>query len=171
MEQTAHDAYLQSQVLSATPQKLRLMLIDAGIAAARQTLLHWEQNRNEDATESLIRCRDIVGELLSGVKVAESDLTRKIAAVYLFLFQALTQAQLQRTRQPVEETIRVLEVERETWRLVCEQLPHTPFPPAVPANTGREMEITSSEAAQMLDIDAPHAPRASERSSGFSLDA
>ena len=119
--------YLEAQVMTATPQKLRLMLIEGAIRFARQTIQQWAVNQNEEALESLIRCRSIVSELLAGVRTEESDLTRQVASVYVFLFRTLTEAQLRRDRQKVEEVIRVLEVECETWRLVCEKLPGKPF--------------------------------------------
>ena len=41
MDRTAQNAYLEAQANTATPQKLRLMLIDGGLRFARQTLDHW----------------------------------------------------------------------------------------------------------------------------------
>ena len=38
MQQPAHESYLEAQVMTATPQKLRLMLIEGAIRFARQTL-------------------------------------------------------------------------------------------------------------------------------------
>jgi flagellar protein FliS len=120
--------YLESQVMTATPQKLRLLLIEGAIRYARQTLELWELQQPELAVESLIRCRAVIRELLSGIHIEHSDLTRKVAAVYLFLLKCLTEAHMTRDREPVLDTIRVLEVERETWRLVCEKMPHAPVP-------------------------------------------
>jgi len=121
--------YLESQVMTATPQKLRLLLIEAAIRHAHQTLELWESDQPERAVESLIRCRAIVRELLSGIRIEESELTRKVAAVYIFLFRCLTEAHLKQDRQCVQDTIKVLEVERETWRLVCEKMPTAPIRP------------------------------------------
>jgi flagellar protein FliS len=102
------------------------MLIDGAIRCAKQTLDFWSEERNEEAIESLIRCRAIVGELLSGVRIDHSQLTRHVANVYLYLLRCLTEAQLKRDRQRLEETIKILEIERETWRLVCEKMPDAP---------------------------------------------
>jgi flagellar protein FliS len=121
MDTTARDAYLETQLLTAPPQKLRLVLIEGAIRYARKTLEHWDSQQNEDACESLIRCREIVSELLSSVKIDESSLARRVAGVYTFLFQTLTEAQLRRDRQKLQEAVAVLEVERETWQQVCEQ--------------------------------------------------
>ena len=120
--------YLESQIMTATPQKLRLLLIEGAIRYARQTIELWELQQPERAVESLIHCRAIIRELLSGISIEHSDLTRKVAAVYVFLLRCLTEAHISRDRARVEDTIRVLEVERETWRIVCEKMPHAPVP-------------------------------------------
>jgi flagellar protein FliS len=130
MDQHAREAYIEAQVLTATPQKLRLMLIEGAIRFARQTIQHWQASDNERALESIIRCRNIVSELLSSIRVEESDLTKRVAGLYLFVFQNLTEAQLRRDAKLVEEAIGVLEVERGTWRDVCEKMPHAPVPTA-----------------------------------------
>ena len=121
--------------MTATPQKLRLMLIEGAIRFARQTLRHWEQQENEQAVDALIRCRNIVSELLAAVRTDHSDLARKVAGLYLFVFKHLTEAQLRRDASLVQEAIGVLEVERDTWRQVCEQMPHAPTAANDPAAT------------------------------------
>ena len=69
MNHQAREAYIEDQILTATPQKLRLMLIEGAIRFAKRTLLHWENRDNEQALESIIRCRNIVSELLSSIRV------------------------------------------------------------------------------------------------------
>jgi flagellar protein FliS len=152
--------YLQSQVMSATPQKLRLLLIEGAIRFARKSLESWEDNDPELAVQSLARCRNIVSELLSGVRLDQSALTSSVAAVYLFLSRSLIEAQLQNDRRKVEESISVLEIERETWRLVWEKMPDTPFPVS---HTG---EVNASK-----EIIAPTVGIGGPQQSGFAVDA
>lgn len=161
MNQQAHDSYVESQVMTATPQKLRLMLIEGAIRFARKTIHHWEASENDEALESIIRCRNIISELLSSVRVAESELTKQVASLYLFVFQHLTQAQVRRDAKLVAEAIEILEVERGTWRELCEQMPHAPVP------TVRHM------AAGPQEIIAPTIayPDADPRSGSISFDA
>ena len=128
MDQHAREAYLEAQVMTATPQKLRLMLIEAAIRFARKTLQHWEASDHQGAQDSIIRCRNIVSELLSSVRVDESDLTKQVASLYLFVFRNLTEAQLQRDSKLVAEAIEVLEVERGTWQRLCDEMPYAPRP-------------------------------------------
>ena len=135
--------YLESEVMTATPQKLRLMLIEGAIRNAFQTTQAWERGQLEQGLEYLIRCRQIIAELLSGIRVEESDLTRKVAAVYLFLMRRLTEAQAERRADFVAEVIRVLEVERETWQPFCEKMPTAPIPNARMLGAPVEIVATS----------------------------
>ena len=128
MTTEVQQAYLETQVTTAAPQQLRLLLIDGAIRFARQTREQWRQQQDEAALESLIRCRDIVSELIAGVRPDESPLARQVAALYGYLFSALTEAQQSRDTTQLAAVIRVLEEDRETWRQVCEQLAERPVP-------------------------------------------
>jgi flagellar protein FliS len=76
--------------------------------------------------EAIIRCRGIVTELFSVVRPEEFAPASQTIALYVFLFRELTEAQATRDAQRVRDAIAVLEEERETWRLLCEQLPESP---------------------------------------------
>jgi flagellar protein FliS len=116
-------AYFDTQVATATPQKLRLMLIEGAIRFARGTQSAWQQGDADSGLESLIRCRDIIGELIAGIQAESSPLAKQVLGIYLYLFTTLTQAQLTHDQNQLAAVIRVLEEERETWQTICEQLP------------------------------------------------
>jgi flagellar protein FliS len=117
------EIYLEMQVSTATPQRLRLMLIDGALRQARRTADMWRDGQFDTALEALIRCREIVGELIAAVDKEASPLARQVASVYVFLFSLLTEVQQTRDEHQLGSIIRVLEEERETWRQVCEQVP------------------------------------------------
>lgn len=123
MHSEARDAYLENRVLTAPPQRLRLMLIEGALRFSRQTLLHWERGEHDAGLAALGRARSIVTELMSSIQPDGSPLSRQVAAIYLFLYRALAEAAIDRNSQQVREAIEVLAIEHETWRLVCEQVP------------------------------------------------
>jgi flagellar protein FliS len=123
MNQSVRENYLMTDVMTATPQKLQLMLIEATIRAGEQTRQLWKQERIDDACEMMIKCQRLVTELLCGLNPeVNRELVRKAAGVYLFVFRHLSEAQLNRSDESLAEALSVLEIERETWREVCEQL-------------------------------------------------
>ena len=121
MQPSARDVYLETQVLTASPFKLRLMLIEGAIRFVNQTLHFWDEERHEEAVESLIRAREILGELMSSLSPEKTPLAKQILPLYGYVFRTLTEAQLQRDRQKMNDALRILGEERETWQLVCEQ--------------------------------------------------
>jgi flagellar secretion chaperone FliS len=153
---TPHDIYLETQVTTATPQRLRLMLIEAAIRWAHVTVEHWRLGRQAEAFEPLIRCREIISELMSGVQQDASPLSNQVLGLYSFLFNALTAAQNSRSITSVEEVIGILEEERQTWSLVCEQLVDAPARSrALDSREERAPMIVSSAAASAgLSLDA-----------------
>ncbi len=120
MDATARETYLNTQVMTATPQKLQLMLIDGAIRFANQAITLWQDGDGNNATESLTRCRRIVTEILGGVKQDGSQLPKQINSIYMFIFRQLTEAQLEQNQDKVQDVIKVLEIEQETWRKVCQ---------------------------------------------------
>lgn len=143
MNQANPGDYLETEVMTAAPQKLQLMLIDAAIRQANAVREHWSNGDHEPATEALIRAQQIITELLCGLNPEkDKDLTSKVASVYLFIFRTLQDAQAEQSEAKLLEAIKVLEVERETWQQVCEKLGTTR---AVPApSTGNVASPSSS---------------------------
>jgi len=161
MDPSARDAYLESQIMTATPQKLRLMLIEAALRFARRAYEAQLGEQLEEAFENTLRCRRIVTELLTSVDPGHSPLTKQVVALYVYLFQTLTEAQLKRSPEKFNDVIKVLEIERETWRDLCEKMPLA----SVDAKAVMPKEIRSSAPA-ILPVDGSQLPTGS-----FSLDA
>ncbi len=147
MQRPIRASYLETDVMTATPERLQTMLIDGAIKNLQRGILLWRDNRDEEACESLIRAQQIIAQILAGFRrEVDAELARKVAAVYLFLFRAIGEAQNARDEGKLEQCIRVLDVERQTWRLVCEKLEKERA-----ANRARE-------AAPRLPGDSPTAP-------------
>lgn len=118
----ARQQYLVNEVMTAAPQKLQLMLLDAAIRHAQKAGEHRQAGRVEEAGESIIRCQEIVSEILAALQPnRDQELTKRVAAIYLFVFRRLVQAHLKQDEGPLKEALSVLEIERETWRQVCQQ--------------------------------------------------
>ena len=78
MHGSARDAYLETQITTATPQRLRLMLIDGALRRARTAQEAWEVGRVEEGTAAAGHCRDIIAELIAGISPDESPLAGKV---------------------------------------------------------------------------------------------
>lgn len=154
--QRPRDSYFETQIFTATPQKLRLMLLDGALTYARRAAEHWRQGRVYEGGEAIIGCQRIVMELLRGLKPdVAPELVAEVAALYNFVSGALIEAGLSRDVAKLNEAVAVLEIERETWRQLCEQL-------------GSSLDEPRPASAKP----APHfSHQSADHAGGFSVDA
>lgn len=115
--------YLESSVRTASPARLRLMLLERAVEVAASLSARWNAGQDLGANELSLRLLDLLTELLAGVKGStletEDRLCRQVADLYVFLTQHLLQAEKTSQADAIDEIRIVLETEVETWRLVC----------------------------------------------------
>ena len=92
----------------------------------------------------MTRCRDILVELLAGIQPDGSELVERVQAIYDYLLRSAVVAQQSQDQEMVSDVISVLEEERTTWQLVCEQLPEAVAVP--PSHIPREVLAPKGEA-------------------------
>src|SRR6476659_5556419 len=96
----ARQNYLATEVMTASPQKLQLMLIEGALRFGNQARALWQPKRDEEAGEAIIRCQEIVAQLLAGLRRENpSQLVKQIGSVYLFIHNSLVAAHLNRDEQ------------------------------------------------------------------------
>ncbi len=115
-------SYLESKILTAAPQRLHLMLIEGAIRFGRQANEALQRGDAVAAATPLLRVLDIVGEMLVGVRQNKTELTRKIADLYLFIFRRVSQAKINSDAAALDEALKLLEYERDTWQQLCLKL-------------------------------------------------
>jgi flagellar secretion chaperone FliS len=121
MNPYASDNYLVTEVMTATPQKLQLMLIDAAIRQVRYAQDHWSDK--VVANRYVRQAQKIINGILDGIDFStKSPLVAKIAQVYAFIYTTLARAMLNHDEKKIGEALRLLEIEQETWRQLCEKL-------------------------------------------------
>lgn len=167
------NTYLETQINTATPQRLRLMLIEGAIRYGQQAIDFWHQDRGEDGLAALLRCQAVVAELLGGVREDGSLLTRQVIDIYVFLSLQLNEAEMNADPQRIEAVVRVLQEERQTWQELCQQLPEAPQPVAMEISSEaeilapRRVEASFSASYSLPQTALANSPTAS---SGFSLE-
>lgn len=113
------NAYLRQRVLSASPEELRMMLLEGALRFARQGAEGLRERQYEKSYQGIHQCQDILMELISALRPEVApDLCRRLAALYTFMYRRLMDASAQRDAAIADEVIKLLEFENETWRLV-----------------------------------------------------
>jgi flagellar protein FliS len=160
MSHTASNSYLSAEVMTATPQRLRLMLIDGAMRFARRALEHWDDPAQREVRfEAVERCRRIITELFAAVQQDGSEVNRQVAGIYLYLFRTLSEGSLTNDRQKLEDVLSVLAEERTTWQQVCQQMPLTPVPDG--SRDLSEKEITAKGVVPISPHHIDHNPTSS----------
>lgn len=112
-------AYQESAVLTATPERLVVMLYDGARRFLYQTAAAMRDNRYDVAAERLRRAELILDELLCTLNLeAGGEIARNLQGLYVFFCRHLAEAGLERDVAKVEWVNDQLGELREAWSQV-----------------------------------------------------
>ena len=128
------DAYLETAVLTASPQRLHLMVLDGALRHARRAEAALESGDAAAARLDLGDGRACGGELISGLDPRhDSGLVENVKALFVFAYRKLALAELERNVRHLRDGLKVLELHRETWLQLMEATRAAEPPRPVPA--------------------------------------
>lgn len=123
MNPQAAQNYLRTRVLTATPEQLQLMLYDGAIRfadAGRTAILKKDW---EGTYLNCSRAQKIMTELSSGLRrEVAPEMVGNLASLYNFIFRKLVEASLHHTVESIDEAIKLLRFQRETWAMLLDKL-------------------------------------------------
>ena len=115
--------YLKSAVMTATPEQLHLMLLDGAIRFATKAQEELKRKNREAALNAFERAQQIALELTLGInREANPQLGDQFVALYNFVYRRLVDANLHQDERAVEDALRILRHQRETWLLIVQKL-------------------------------------------------
>lgn len=122
MYQKKPDQYLKNQVMSASPNKLIEMLMEAGIKNIRLGILALETKQVVKTGEYLIKAQDIVSELRYSVNSEiESEIPEQLIQLYDFMYNQLVIGNVDQDVQVLQGVQEMLSDLLETWKTLTEQ--------------------------------------------------
>ncbi len=137
LESNPANAYLRTKVMTASPEELRLLLLDGAIKFARQGRDGLATKNYEASYNGISQSRDIILELLTTIKPEyDPELCERVRAVYTFMYSEMVTASMEKSLPKLDSVIKLLEFERETWSMLIDQLAierKTAGPPAAVA--------------------------------------
>lgn len=123
MNPQAAQTYLRTRVMTATPEQLQMMLFDGALRFCEQAKLAMSKKDYETSYHTISRVQKILCQLTTSLRPdVYPDLCKNLAALYNYAYRKLLQASTKRDLEAMEEAIRVLRYQRETWALLMDQI-------------------------------------------------
>lgn len=130
------DAYLATQVRTASPYRLHLMVVEGAIRYAKLGAESLESQDWETAHLSLGRSRDFVTELIGGLSEEyDQELSQRMKQLFFFAYIHLAEGERDRDLPKVQAALKILQMHHETWVELGTKLHGAPVPQA-PNPTG-----------------------------------
>lgn len=120
MNSYAYQAYKNTQVATASPGALILMLFDGAIKFSNQAVKCIEQSDFAGANEKLLRSQDIMSELISSLNMDVGEISNNLYQLYSFVCQLLVQANVEKDAKVINQAVGLLRELRDMWREVVE---------------------------------------------------
>ena len=144
MSQKPVNPYLKTKIMTARPEELRLMLYDGELKFCRQAKVALEKKNYEESYNNLMRAQKIVLELSTSLNYdADPAICQRLSALYTYVYRLLVDANMKRESPIVDEAIKLIEYERETWQMLMKKLAGEGRPTDASITTAQQTAISS----------------------------
>ena len=111
-------AFLRQEVESASPAKLRWLLLQKAYGLTVFVRDLWLQGKAEEAKQWMILVQDIFTELLEGIVDPKHELAKQQSDLFIFLTKLLVLSAQTRDVQSLESIAEVLQIEKQSWEML-----------------------------------------------------
>jgi flagellar protein FliS len=123
MNPNAAQNYLRAKVMTATPEQLQMMLFDGALRFGEQGRAALQAKKFDESFEAITRVQKIVMELRCSLKrELYPELCDKLAGIYTYVYKKLIEANVEHKVESLEEAVKLLKFQRETWAMLLEKL-------------------------------------------------
>lgn len=116
---SAYAQYNNSKILTASPAELTLMLYEGAIKFCNIAIIGVEQKDIEKAHNNIIKTERIIDYFRQTLDM-KYPVAQDFERVYTYLAQRLTQANIKKDKEILEEVNQHLRDMRDTWKQVME---------------------------------------------------
>jgi flagellar secretion chaperone FliS len=112
-------AYKESAVMTATPERLVVMLYDGARRFLFQAAVAMREGNIEVSNNRLQRAEAIIDELNNTLDMSVGEISTRLRALYLFSKRHLMQARLKRNPDMIDEVSALLDTVGDAWRQIA----------------------------------------------------
>jgi len=124
-------AYRKTQVETASPEALILMLYDGALRFIGQAEIAFEEKNIQQISNLLLRIQAIFAELMSALdKEKGGEIAENLERLYVFFLEKLSDANIKKDPIPLLEIKPLVQNLRNTWEMAMQK--HQGSAPATP---------------------------------------
>ncbi len=145
MYEAATKSYRNTNVLSADPLKLVRMCYEGAIGSLKLSRDAYIARDYEAKAKALAKTLAIIHELNTSLDMKRGgDVAKNLRGLYLYMTQALTEADLKRNLKVFDEVIHMLEELESAWKALAFGTPEntSPIPSVPPESVGPLPSVT-----------------------------
>ena len=116
MSSRAHEAYVESRVLSANPIDLVRMLYQAALGAVREARRFVAEGRIAERSQAISKACDVLMELRGALDHQRGgEISGRLAALYSYMLDRLLEANMQQSDEALADVFGLLSTLSEAW--------------------------------------------------------
>lgn len=108
-------AYTESAVMTATPERLVVMLYDGAIRFLNQSAAAMRSGLRQESRSRMRRAEAIIDELNLTLDMEQGEISTRLRSIYLFCKRQLAEATLEQSDAKIATVIELLDELRESW--------------------------------------------------------
>ncbi|RNC67273.1 MAG: flagellar export chaperone FliS [Desulfuromonadales bacterium] len=113
---TPFNQYQNTQVNTASPEKVLIMLYDGAINFTKIALEKMEKKDIAGKGKFIGKAQAIVSELMNTLNhEIGGDISRRLEQLYIYLIDEYLRANIQNSPQALQNAVRILTILRDTW--------------------------------------------------------
>ena len=118
-----YQKYKQVEINTASQNRLVVMLYDGAIKFLEEACNSMDKKHGtEQAHNNIVKAQEIIYELLASLNYEAGEIANRLASIYTYMNQKLTEGNISKTKPPVLEVIKYLKELKEAWAVVEEKV-------------------------------------------------
>lgn len=142
-----YQKYKKIDVSTASQNRLVIMLYDGAIKFLENACNAMDKKHGtEEAHNNIMKAQEIIYELLSSLNYDAKEIAERLASIYTYMNQRLTEANISKTKPPILEVVKYLKELKGAWEGVEQKMSSSNI-------TANDKEDTSSTPADNKSYD------------------
>ncbi len=117
-----YQKYKKVEISTASQNRLIVMLYDGAIKFLESACVSMDKKHGtEEAHNNIVKAQEIIYELLSSLNYEAGEIADRLASIYTYMNQKLTEGNISKTKPPILEVIKYLKELKSAWAVVEEK--------------------------------------------------